>query len=97
MLSTDDNELLCKAGPGTPGGELIRQYWIPALLSSELPENDGAPLRLRLLGENLIAFRDTSGRVGLFRAFARIAAPRCFSRATRRMASVASIMAGNLT
>ena len=67
MLSVEDNELLCKVGRGTPGGALIRQYWIPALLSSELPENDGAPMRLRLLGENLIAFRDTAGRVGLVR------------------------------
>ena len=67
MLSVEDNELLCKVGSGTPGGALIRQYWIPALLSSELPENDAAPIRLRLLGENLIAFRDTAGRVGLVR------------------------------
>jgi phthalate 4,5-dioxygenase oxygenase subunit len=67
MLSAEDNELLCKVGRGTAGGALIRQYWIPALLSSELPENDGAPMRLRLLGENLIAFRDTAGRVGLVR------------------------------
>jgi len=46
-------------------GELFRQYWLPALLSSELPENDGPPRRFRLLGEDLIAFRDTSGRVGV--------------------------------
>jgi phenylpropionate dioxygenase-like ring-hydroxylating dioxygenase large terminal subunit len=65
MLSREDNELLCKVGPETPGGAFIRQYWLPALTSSELPERDGAPMRLRLLGENLIAFRDTSGHVGL--------------------------------
>jgi phthalate 4,5-dioxygenase oxygenase subunit len=65
MLSREDNELLCRVGPGTPTGALLRQYWIPALLSSELPEADGPPLRVRLLGENLIAFRVTSGRVGL--------------------------------
>jgi phenylpropionate dioxygenase-like ring-hydroxylating dioxygenase large terminal subunit len=46
-------------------GELIRRYWLPALLSSELPEPDGTPVRLRLLGEDLVAFRDTDGRVGL--------------------------------
>src|SRR5205809_3527566 len=46
-------------------GELMRQYWIPALLSSELPAPDCPPIRVRLLGENLIAFRDTQGRVGL--------------------------------
>jgi len=65
MLSKEDTELLCRVGTGTPMGALIRQYWIPALLSSELPERDGAPVRVRLLGENLIAFRVTSGKVGL--------------------------------
>jgi len=65
MLSREDTELLCRVGPGTPMGTLLRQYWIPALVSSELPERDGAPVRVRLLGENLIAFRVTSGRVGL--------------------------------
>ena len=65
MLSREDNELLCRVGPGTPTGALMRQYWIPALMSSELPERDGAPVRVRLLGENLIAFRVTSGKIGL--------------------------------
>src|SRR5438093_13335172 len=65
MLSREDNELLCRVGRGTPMGELMRQYWVPAALSSELPEREGAPLRVRLLGEDLIAFRTTSGAVGL--------------------------------
>ncbi len=65
MLSREDNELLCRVGPGTPMGNLMRQYWVPAALSSELPESDGAPLRVRLLGEDLIGFRATSGAVGL--------------------------------
>src|SRR6266436_2903367 len=65
MLSREDNELLCKVGQGTPTGALLRQYWIPALMTSELPERDGAPVRVRLLGENLIAFRVTSGKIGL--------------------------------
>src|SRR5687767_6049205 len=65
MLSREDNELLCRIGPGTPMGNLMRQYWVPAALSSELPEPDGQPLRVRLLGENLVAFRVTSGAVGL--------------------------------
>jgi nitrite reductase/ring-hydroxylating ferredoxin subunit len=65
MLSREDNELLCRVGRGTTMGDLIRQYWIPALVSSELPEADGAPVRVRLLGENLIAFRVTSGKIGL--------------------------------
>src|SRR5438132_4595433 len=68
MLSREDNELLSRIGPGTPMGELMRQYWQPAVLSSELPERDGPPLRVRLLGEDLIAFRDTNGRVGLLGA-----------------------------
>ena len=65
MLSREDNELLCRIGPGTPMGALMRQYWVPAALSSELPDPGGAPLRVRLLGEHLIAFRATSGAVGL--------------------------------
>jgi phthalate 4,5-dioxygenase oxygenase subunit len=65
MLSREDNELLCRVGPGTPMGNLMRQYWVPAALSSELPESDGAPLRVRLLGEDLVAFRVSSGAVGL--------------------------------
>ena len=65
MLSTADNELLCRVGPGTPMGNLMRQYWIPAIRSEELPAPDCPPLRLRLLGEDLIGFRATSGKVGL--------------------------------
>ncbi len=65
MLTQEDNELLTRIGPGTPMGQLMREYWIPALMSSELPELDCAPVRIRLLGEDLIAFRDSEGRVGL--------------------------------
>jgi phenylpropionate dioxygenase-like ring-hydroxylating dioxygenase large terminal subunit len=65
MLSVEENELMCRVGPGTPMGDLMRQYWLPALMSSELPTVDSEPLRLRLLGENLIAFRVTSGAVGI--------------------------------
>ncbi len=65
MLAREDNELLTRVGPGTPMGETMRRYWIPALLAWELPEPDGAPVRVRLLGEDLVAFRDTQGRVGL--------------------------------
>jgi phthalate 4,5-dioxygenase oxygenase subunit len=65
MLSKEENEILCRVGPGTPMGELMRYYWIPGALSSELPEPDGRPLRVRLLGEDLIAFRSTSGQVGV--------------------------------
>ena len=65
MTTREDNELLTQVGPGTPMGTMMRQYWIPACLSSEL-KADGDPLRLVLLGERLVAFRDTAGRVGLF-------------------------------
>jgi phthalate 4,5-dioxygenase oxygenase subunit len=67
MLSRDENEELCRIGPGTLMGNLIRQYWVPAALSSELPKPDGDPLRVMLLGEQLIAFRDTDGKVGLIK------------------------------
>ena len=65
MLSKEDNELLTQTNPRTPMGNLIRRYWIPALLSEEIPEPDGLPARVRLLGEELVAFRDTEGRIGL--------------------------------
>jgi phthalate 4,5-dioxygenase oxygenase subunit len=67
MLSAQDNELLCRVGRGTPMGRLMREYWLPALTSIELPAPDCPPLRLRLLGEDLIAFRLTSGKVGIVR------------------------------
>jgi nitrite reductase/ring-hydroxylating ferredoxin subunit len=65
MLSEEDNELVTRVGPGTPMGRLMREYWVPALLSSELLGPDSGPIRVLLLGEKLVAFRDTSGRVGL--------------------------------
>jgi phenylpropionate dioxygenase-like ring-hydroxylating dioxygenase large terminal subunit len=69
MLSAEENELVTRTGPGTALGQLMRRYWIPALLSEELPEPDCAPVRVRLLGELLVAFRDTHGRVGLIDEF----------------------------
>ena len=65
MLTPEDNEVLTRVGPGTLMGDLLRRYWQPALLSSEVPEPDSPPVRVRLLGEDLIAFRDTNGEVGL--------------------------------
>jgi phenylpropionate dioxygenase-like ring-hydroxylating dioxygenase large terminal subunit len=65
MLNREDNELLCRVGPGTTMGDTLRQYWLPILLSSELPGPDSPPERIKLLGESLIAFRDTDGEVGL--------------------------------
>ena len=67
MLSDVDNELLCRVGPGTPMGNVFRQYWIPAVRSDELPSVDCPPMRVKLLGEELIGYRTTSGAVGLIR------------------------------
>jgi len=69
MLSHSENEKLTRTGPGTPMGDTMRRYWIPALLSAELPKPDGAPIRVQLMGEKLVAFRDTTGRVGLLDEF----------------------------
>jgi nitrite reductase/ring-hydroxylating ferredoxin subunit len=69
MLTPQDNEKITRVGPGTPMGTLMRRYWQPALLASELPENDGAPVRVKLLGEDLVAYRDTNGEIGLVDAF----------------------------
>jgi phenylpropionate dioxygenase-like ring-hydroxylating dioxygenase large terminal subunit len=65
MLSAADNELLTRTGKGTRGGEFFRRFWLPALLSEEVPSPDCAPVRVRLMGERLVAFRNTSGGVGL--------------------------------
>jgi len=65
MLAHDENERVTRIGRGTPMGDTMRHYWIPALLAWELPEPDGPPVRVKLLGEELLAFRDTRGRVGL--------------------------------
>ena len=69
MLKKEINDLLTQTGPGTPMGELFRQYWVPALLAEELPENDSDPVRVKLLSERLIAFRDSEGRYGLIDEF----------------------------
>ncbi|HKT17463.1 MAG TPA: Rieske 2Fe-2S domain-containing protein [Stellaceae bacterium] len=65
----EDSERLVRVGPGTPAGALFRRYWQPAALVREVSEKDGAPVRVRLLGEDLIAFRDTNGEVGLIDAY----------------------------
>ncbi|MEX0801711.1 MAG: Rieske 2Fe-2S domain-containing protein [Candidatus Binatia bacterium] len=65
MLSKEENELLTQTNAGTPMGKLMRSYWIPALLSEEVPAPDCPPVRVRMLGEELVAFRDSEGRIGL--------------------------------
>ena len=69
MLRQEINELLTQTGPGTPMGDLFRQYWIPALLAEELPENDCPPVRVKILSERLLGFRDSEGRYGLIDEF----------------------------
>jgi nitrite reductase/ring-hydroxylating ferredoxin subunit len=64
MLPREENELITRVGQGTAMGNMMRRYWIPALLD-EIAEPDGPPVRVRLLGEDLVAFRDTEGRIGL--------------------------------
>ena len=69
MLTAEANALLTRIGPGTPMGDVLRRYWVPALLSDEIPDADGNPVRVKLLGEELVAFRDTNGSVGLVGEF----------------------------
>jgi phthalate 4,5-dioxygenase oxygenase subunit len=65
MLGQNENDSLTRIGAQTPMGELMRRYWIPALLAEEIPAPDCSPVRVRLLGEDLVAFRDSQGRAGL--------------------------------
>lgn len=69
MLTREDNDRLCRTGPGTPMGNLFRRFWIPALLSCEIAAPDSPPKRLRILGEDLVAFRDSAGKVGVIDAY----------------------------
>src|SRR5258708_39613983 len=69
MLSVERNLFMTRVGRGQPMGELFRQFWLPLTLSEQLPERDGDPVRLRLLGEDLVAFRDTNGQIGAVSAF----------------------------
>src|SRR5580704_2874089 len=65
MLRPEQNDLLTRTGPDTPMGRLFRCYWIPTLLAEELPENECPPVRVKLLSERLLAWRDTQGRYAL--------------------------------
>ena len=86
-MTKDENDLLTRVENGAPMGEMIRQsFWLPAIPGSKL-EADGRPFRVRLLGRNYAAFRNTSG--------ARTARPRCCSATTRKTACAASTTAGS--
>ena len=74
MLTAEENKRLTRVGRGTPMGELVRRFWLPFLQVSDIAEPDGPPVRVTLLGEQLVAFRDTAGRIGLID---RLCAHRC--------------------
>src|SRR5580658_11042685 len=69
MTTRDQNELLTRTGPGSAMGALFRRYWLPVLMASELPEPDCPPVRLHVLSEKLVAFRDSAGCVGIVDEF----------------------------
>ena len=69
MLTVEENELLTRSGPDTPMGQYFRRFWQPIALSEELAEPDGDPVRVTLLGEDLVGFRDTEGRIGLIDSY----------------------------
>jgi len=65
MLTREENELLCRVEGDAAMGQLMRRHWIPVCLTEEVPEADGDPVKARILGEDLVVFRDTNGRVGV--------------------------------
>src|SRR4051794_22024854 len=69
MLSKEHNQMLVQTGPGTPMGELFRRFWLPVLLSEELPAPDCTPVRFRILSEDVVGFKDSNGRVGIVEAY----------------------------
>ena len=69
MLRKEQNDLITQTGPATPMGRLFRSYWQPVLLTEELPANDCPPVRVKVLSERLVAFRDSEGRYGLIDEF----------------------------
>ena len=97
MLSKKENDLLTRVGPRTPMGEVMRRYWLPALLAEEIPAPDCPPVRVRLLGEDLIGFRDSQGKLACLLNTVRTAARRYSSDATRTAACGVFIMAGSMT
>src|SRR5512139_4212276 len=65
MMTPEENDLLCRVEGDAPMGQIMRRHWIAACLSEEVAEPDGAPVKVRLLGEDLVVFRDSKGRVGV--------------------------------
>lgn len=69
MLTAADNQLLTRVGPDSPMGRLMRRYWLPVCTSAQLPKPDSDPVRVRIVGESFVAFRDTAGNIGLLEEF----------------------------
>ena len=69
MVTAAENALLTRVSPGTPMGRMMRRYWVPVCTSEQVAPRDSAPLRTRVLGENYVVFRDTSGRVGVLEEY----------------------------
>jgi phthalate 4,5-dioxygenase oxygenase subunit len=64
MFTNEQNDTLCRVGPDTPMGQLMRRHWLPACLSDEVAEPDGTPVRTKMLGEWVVVFRDSDGKLG---------------------------------
>jgi hypothetical protein len=88
MLTAEENDLLCRVEGDAPMGALMRAHWLPICMSEEVSEPDGTPLPARLLGEDLVVFRDSDGRLGVVGEHCRIARARLRSAATRSRAAL---------
>jgi phthalate 4,5-dioxygenase len=97
VLTAEENDLLCRVEGDAPMGQLMRRHWIPAALSEQLAEPDGTPVSLRILGEDLVAFRDSDGGLACWMRDARTARRRLSWAATKIAVCAVSITAGNST
>jgi hypothetical protein len=95
VLSREDNELLVRVGPGTPMGNLFRRFWTPIALASEVGPPDSPPVRVDVVGESFVAFRDSDGELGLLDAYCRTAAPASIGAAKKRTGFAAFTTAGS--
>ena len=97
MITQEENDLLCLVEGAVPMGTIMRQHWIPACMSEEVAERDGKPARVRLLGEDLVVFRDSEGRLGAIDEFCRHRGRHSPLAETSIVACAVSITAGNST
>jgi hypothetical protein len=93
MLSPEENELMTRVSRGTPAGKMLRCYWWPVAFSEEVKQK-GAPVKVRLLGEDFVLFRDGGGNLGLLNLHCSHRARRWNSAGSRTAASVAAITVG---